>query len=234
MAGLALVSWVVALVGDLTASLIFDSRPGLLLAMNPRLRYLVNGANELSPAVYFAVGFARLVASDPLYYLLGYWFGDRVLPWVARRSRTYGHMVEDGARMFRKAAYPIIFLSPSSPICAMAGATGVGPVTFFVVNITGTIVRLGLVWFVGDLIGPQVDAVQGWIAGNRIWFFLLSIAALAWTLFGEFRGNNGEVAGLRALTDDDAGDESGDQPAGDGATGTGPAGGGDPAPDRVE
>ncbi len=220
MVALAFISWATALVGDLIASLIFDSRPGLLLAMNPRVRYLVNGANELSIVQYALIGFGRLLSSDPLYYLLGYWYGDRALAWTARRSRTYGPLVEDGARMFRRAAYPIIFIAPNSIISAMAATSGIGPRVFFTLNVAGTVVRLTVVWFIGSLVESQVDSVQGWIAGNRIWLLLLSVAAVAWTVFGEFRGDNGEVAGLRALTADDDPEAAGSaaEPGGDGDT----------------
>lgn len=212
---LAVISWATALVGDLIASLIFDSRPGLLLAMNPRLRYLVNGANELTVVPYAVIGFARLLASDPLYYLLGYWYGDRAVAWTARRSRTYGPLVEDGQRLFRKAAYPIIFIAPNSLVSALAAISGIRPRTFFALNITGTIVRLIAVWFIGGLIENQVDSVQSWIGGNRIWLLGLSILAVAWTLFGEFRGDNGDLAHLRSLTDDDEAEEGATDDAGD-------------------
>ncbi|MEM9616046.1 MAG: hypothetical protein AAGA59_24145 [Actinomycetota bacterium] len=205
---LAVISWGTALVGDLIASLIFDSRPGLLLAMNPRLRYLVNGANELSVVPYALIGFARLIASDPLYYLLGYWYGDRAIAWTARRSRTYGPLVEDGQRFFRKAAYPIIFFAPNSLVSALSAISGIRPRIFFTLNITGTIVRLIAVWFIGGLIEDQVDSVQSWIGGNRIWILGLSVIAVAWTLFGEFRGDNGELSHLRSLTDDEEGAET--------------------------
>ena len=158
---LAIASFAIALIGDLIASVIFDSRPALLLAMNPRLRYLVNAANELDPLPYATIGFARLVASDPLYYLLGFWYGDRAIAWTARRSRTYGPMIDDGARLFRRAAYPIIFIAPSSIVSTLAAATGIRPATFFGLNLSGTAVRLVLVWYVGGLVEDQVNWLQG-------------------------------------------------------------------------
>lgn len=200
---LAVISWATALVGDLIASLIFDSQPELLLAMNPRLRYLVNAANEVAPIPYALIGFARLVASDPLYYLLGYWYGDRAIAWTARRSRTYGPLIEDGQRLFLKAAYPIVFIAPNSIVSALAATSGMAPRVFFSLNISGTVVRLVAVWYIGGLIENQVDWVQSWIGGNRIWLLGLSAIAVAWTLFGEFRGNDSELANLRSIAEDD-------------------------------
>ncbi|MEM8926078.1 MAG: hypothetical protein AAGD35_21440 [Actinomycetota bacterium] len=200
--GLAVVSWGVALIGDFVSTLLFDSRPGLLLAMNPRLRYLFNAANELDPIPYALIGFGRLVASDPIYYLLGYWYGDRAMAWTARRSRTYGPLVEDGARLFRKAAYPIIFIAPNSIVSALSAASGIRPRVFLGLNLTGTVVRLVAVWYIGGLIEEWIDGIQGFVAEYRLWLFGLSALALLWTVFGEFRGNNSELSQLRALTDD--------------------------------
>ncbi|MEL7155524.1 MAG: hypothetical protein AAFN30_02880 [Actinomycetota bacterium] len=213
---LAVISWATALVGDLIASLIFDSQPELLLAMNPRLRYLVNAANEVAPVPYAVIGFARLVASDPLYYLLGFWYGDRAIAWTARRSRTYGPLVEDGQRLFLKAAYPIVFIAPNSLVSALAATSGMAPRVFFSLNLSGTVVRLVAVWYIGGLIEDQVDWVQNWIGGNRIWLLALSAIAVAWTLFGEFRGNDSEIANLRSLADDEDGDNEAAGEAADG------------------
>jgi membrane protein DedA with SNARE-associated domain len=212
--GAVIVSWAAALAGDLFAAYLIDQGPNrhaVLVGLTPRLRYLVSAPESgMSVVTYGVVGFVRLVASDPLYYLLGFWYGDRALAWVERRSRTYGPMVRDGERMFRKIALVLIFAVPNNIICALAGASGVGVGVFLLLNITGTIFRLVLSWTVGELLEAQVESAVGFVGNYRPWFFALSAIAVAYAVFVEFRGDNSELKTLSDLANDDGGDDAGE------------------------
>ena len=218
---LVVISQVSALLGDLFLAGIVDRQPALLIALNPRNRNLALATNQLSAVTYYSIGFARLIASDPLYYLLGYWFGERAIAWTERRSRTYGPLIRDGERFFRRASYPLIFIAPNNIICALSAATGVRLVTFIGLNLSGTVVRLVLVRRLGAIFSSPLNAIVNFIADYRIPLLVLSAIGVAWTVFGEFRGNNSELQSLRALEGDEKdGDETpgqGDTPA-EGAT----------------
>ena len=196
---LVILSQGLALLGDLFLAGIVDKEPALLIALNPRNRNLALATNQLSATTFYAVGFARLVVSDPLYYLLGYWYGDRAIAWTERRSRTYGPLIRDGERMFRKASYPLIFIAPNNIICALSAATGVRLMTFIALNLSGTVVRLVLVRQLGEIFSSPIEAILGFIADYRIPLLILSAIGVAWTIFGEFRGNNSELSALRDL-----------------------------------
>ena len=192
-----------ALLGDLFLAGIVDREPALLIALNARNRNLALATNQLSAITYYSIGFIRLVASDPLYYLLGYWYGDRAIAWTERRSRTYGPLVRDGERFFRRASYPLIFFMPNNIICALSAATGVRIGAFIGLNVTGTIFRLVLVRQLGETFESPIQSIIDFITAYRVPLLILSAIAVAWTIFGEFRGN-GELSALNALTDDDA------------------------------
>lgn len=204
--GLVVVSQGAALLGDLFLAGIVDRWPALLVALNPRNRNLALATNQLSATTYYAVGFIRLVVSDPLYYLLGYWYGDRAIAWTERRSRTYGPLVRDGERLFRRAAYPLIFLAPNNIICAMAAATGVSLGLFIALNLAGTVFRLILVRQLGAAFSEPIQDVIHFIAHYRIPLLILSALGVAWTVFGEFRHKDSELETLLELADDDASD----------------------------
>jgi membrane protein DedA with SNARE-associated domain len=226
---LVITSQGLALIGDLFLAGIVDKQPALLIALNPRNRNLALATNQLSAITFYTIGFARLVASDPLYYLLGYWYGDRAIAWTERRSRTYGPLIRDGERMFRKASYPLIFFAPNNIICALSAATGVRLATFIALNLTGTVARLVLVRQLGEVFRSPIDAILGFIADYRIPLLILSAIAVAWTIFGEFRGDNSELDTLRHLDSEDgdgdegSGSDSGSaaETADDGASDTG-------------
>jgi hypothetical protein len=197
--GLVLCSQVAALAGDLALAGIVDRHPALLIALNPRNRNLALATNQLDALTYYSIGFIRLVGSDPLYYLLGFWYGERAIRWAERRSRTYGPFIRDGERLFRGASYPLIFIAPNNIICALSAATGVRLGTFLVLNISGTIARLILVRQLGVVLSSPIEAVVGFIATYRIPILILSAIGVAWTIFGEFRGDNSELQTLRDL-----------------------------------
>lgn len=243
--GFVIVSQTAALLGDLVLAGIVDRYPAALIALNPRNRNLALATNQLSAGLYYTVGFVRLVVSDPLYYLLGLWYGDRAIAWTERRSRTYGPLIRDGERLFRRASYPLIFLAPNNLICAMAAATGVRVKVFIVLNLTGTVARLVLIRTLGAAFSSPIQTILDLIARYRTPLLILSAVVVAWTVFGEFRRSDSDLNLLRSgdSPQDGGGGDDGeatgspshdggadDDPAGEGAEGTqagetGPAGG---------
>lgn len=210
--GLVLVSQAAAMFGDLALAGFVDRHPALLIALNPRNRNLALVTNQLDAVTYYTIGFARLVASDPVYYLLGFWYGERALAWVQKRSRTYGPLIEDGERFFRRASYPLIFAAPNNVICALSAATGVRVRTFIALNISGTVARLIVVRQLGLAFQSPIQSVIDFIARYRVPVLIVSAIAVAWTIFGEFRGENSGMRGLahlaREAEDPEEADES--------------------------
>jgi membrane protein DedA with SNARE-associated domain len=202
-------------IGDLLLAQFVDKHPLLLIALNPRNRNLVLATNELEALSYYAVGFARLVASDPVNYLLGFWFGDRAIAWTERRSRTYGPLIRDGEGWFRKLSYPLIFAAPNNIICALSGATGVSVRAFVLLNVSGTVTRLVAIRALGATLESPISGVVDFIAQYRTPILILSAVGVAWTVFGEFRGDNSELQTLRSLDDEPSDTEPEDQPPDD-------------------
>lgn len=197
--GLVIISQAAAMIGDLALAEFVDRHPAWLIALNPRNRNLALATNQLDAITYYGVGFARLVASDPVYYLLGFWYGERAMAWVQRRSRTYGPLIEDGERLFRRASYPLIFAAPNNVICALSAVTGVRLRTFIALNLTGTVFRLYVVRRLGEEFQSPIQSVIDFIADYRLPVFIVSAILVAWTLYSEFRG--GDESEIATLTD---------------------------------
>lgn len=216
---ISVVSMVAGWLGDLLLAGIVDRNPLLLIALNPRNRNLILATNELDAVSYYVVGFLRLVFSDPVNFLLGFWFGDRAIAWTERRSRTYGPLVRDGEAWFRKLSYPLIFAAPNNIVCALAGATGVSAGAFAVLNISGTLARLVAIRLVGESLESPISWVVDFITQYRIPILIISALGVAWTVFGEFRSDDTELGALRDLAE---GDLDGEHPAAHGETGDEP------------
>jgi len=193
---------IMSYVGDALAPTLFDTHPVLLMALNSRTRNLVLVTNEVDPVTFYTVGLIRLLLSDPLFFLLGMWYGDAAVEWMERRTRTWGQFLRQIEQWFGKAAYPIIFIAPNNYVCLFAGAAGMPLKAFFAVNIAGTIFRLWLVRTFGNVFESPIDDLVGWIGDHRIPLLALSIALVLVSIALEARKGETEVSSLARLDDE--------------------------------
>ncbi|CAN5132533.1 hypothetical protein BH18ACT4_BH18ACT4_03620 [soil metagenome] len=178
---------VAAYVGDALTTTLADTHPLLLLTLNARIRVLVLVTNDLDPVSYYVVGFLRLLVADPLFYLLGVFYGDAAIRWVERKSPTYGPMLRSAESFFGKAAYPLVLIAPNTYICLFAGAAGMGLATFFALNIVGTIGRLYLIRRVGEAFESPIDGVLDFFQEYRVPLFVLSVVLVVFSIWSERR-----------------------------------------------
>jgi membrane protein DedA with SNARE-associated domain len=189
-------------VANLMWATLHEDHPLLLIALSSINRYLILVSGELDALSYYGVGTMRLLVSDPLFFLLGYWYGDAAVHWMEKRTRTFGDTLRQIERWFGKAAYPLVFLMPNNYICLFAGAAGMSVVGFFVANITGTLVRLYLIRRVGEAFEAPIDGVLDFLGEYRIPLLVLSIVLVGVFSLIELRRGDSEVDALLKLDDD--------------------------------
>ena len=189
-------------IGDALAPTLVDTHPAWLIALNARNRNLALVTNSLDPWTYYGIGTARLLVSDPLFFLLGYWYGDAAVTWMERRTKTWGQLLRQIEQWFGKAAYPLIFIAPNNYICLFAGAAGMPLRAFFAVNIAGTITRLWLIRLVGETFQSPLDDLVGWIGDNRIPLLIASVALVIASIVLEARHGETEVEALARLDEE--------------------------------
>lgn len=214
--GLALVNIAAGWLGDLFLSFLVSDNDLILIALSPRDRNLAIASPDLDFVPFFVVGFVRLVFFDPWSYLLGFWYGDRALAWMKRRSRTYGPLMDDATGGFRRYAAPLIILFPNNVICMMAGASGIGVGMFVALNAFGTATRLLIIRQFGNIFSGQISSFSGWISEYRIPIFLVSAVFIGFTIFKEFGGDDSEVKALIDLERDPDGNGSSETDPGSG------------------
>src|SRR5436190_1951281 len=109
------------MIGDALAPTMVDQHPLWLIMLNARSRNLVLVVNQVDAVPYYLVGTFRLLLSDPLFYILGYYYGDTAIKWMEHRAPTYGRFMRNAERWFGIAAYPLVFFAPNNYICLFAG-----------------------------------------------------------------------------------------------------------------
>jgi membrane protein DedA with SNARE-associated domain len=200
---IVLIGFIVAgYVGDALAPTLVDTHPLLLLLLNPRIRNLVLITNQLDAVTYYVVGTARLMVADPLFYLVGYFYGDAAVRWTERRAPTYGQMFRTAERYFGKASYPLVAIAPNSYICLFAGAAGMPLPIFFVLNGVGTVVRLYLIRKFGVAFDDPIDAVLRFIGRYRIPLLAVTVGLVAFSIWSERRAGETKVRSLGHLEEE--------------------------------
>jgi membrane protein DedA with SNARE-associated domain len=131
--------------------------PLLLIALDARNRFLVLARGvDLVPFVVVAV--LRRTLSDPLFYLLGRFYGEGAVRWLQKKGGG-GELVVLTEKLFKRAGYPMVFLFPGAIVCALAGQTGMSPVGFLIANVAGTLTAVLAVRRFSSTIASPVEGL---------------------------------------------------------------------------
>jgi membrane protein DedA with SNARE-associated domain len=198
---------VASYLGDALTTTWADRHPLLLTLLNARSRILLLTTNQLDPWSYYLAAGARLLAADPLFYLLGRWYGDAMVSWLERRSQTFGEQVRLYERAFAKAAYPLVVVAPNTYVCLFAGAAGMSLRVFFTLNIAGTLIRLYLLRRLGQAFHEPIDSVLEFFGRYRLPLFILSVGLIVFIVWNDRRQGKDEIGSVLELGQDPPGDE---------------------------
>ncbi len=179
-----------------------DTHPLLLLTLSSQNRYLALTTNSLDAWSYYLVGTARLLAPDPLFYLLGLWYGASAIGWMERHSPSLGTSVRWVEKGFAKARSVVVFIAPNNMVSLLAGAVAMPPAVFAALNITGTITRLVLIRLLGNIFQKPIDAFLGFVKDYRWYLIGACVLLTLLSTWSDRRKGGGEVEALRHLGDD--------------------------------
>ncbi len=205
---------IAAYVGDALTTTLARDHPLLLVLLNARSRVLVLTTNQLDTVSYYLAAGTRLLASDPLFYLLGRWYGDAMIVWVEKRSKTFGEQIRLYERAFAKAAYPLVFIMPNPYICLFAGASGMKVRSFFTLNITGTVARLYLIRRLGEAFDEPIQAVLRFFGQYRIPLLIFSVGLTAFIIWNDRRQGKDEIGSMLDLADHPPDEQNSEPPTG--------------------
>lgn len=198
-----LIAFVVASnLGNAFLSVLVDERPLLFISLNAQNRNLALASGLLDPWSFYIVGFLRLLAPDPLFFLLGRWYGDGAIRWMERKAPTYGELLRQLEHWFGKAKLLIVAVAPNNPVCLFAGAAGMSWAAFMAANVVGTIVRLFLVRTFSNHFEGPLGSLREFIADYRWPILAVSLVMVALSMYGDRRGGRDGISDLAGMDED--------------------------------
>lgn len=204
MLGFVGVLFVGSLVGQALSPTLANDAPLLLITLNPRNSFLMLVSHEVPFWAFFAVGFVRLVIGDPVLYLLGFWYGRAARGYLARQG-GWDTMLSWLDRWFPRIGPAIVFAAPNTTVCLLAGISRMRPALFAVLNVTGTITRLLLIWWLGDVFHDELDWFLDFLARYQWPATAVMIALVLLQVSISRRKGTGELEQLDRLGDEISG-----------------------------
>lgn len=184
--------------------------PLWLLVLESRNRYLLLVAAKVSFWVFLTVAVVRRFVSDPLYFLLGRWYGDRAIDYVARHAG-----VGDQARLrravtaFDRFADALVLLFPGALVSVLAGAGAMSWRRFVTLNITGSVGAVLVVWWLAGTASGVLTRIVAFNDRNAGWLTaVFAVVVIGWVV-ASARGGGGPVEDLKRVGGDDPGPASG-------------------------
>jgi len=154
--------------------------PLLMIALDARNRFLVLARHvDIVPFVIVAV--LRRSFSDPLFYLLGRYYGDNALRWLQKKGGA-GDLVPLTEKLFKRAGYPMVFAFPGAIVCALAGQTGMSPIGFMIANLSGTLTSVFLVRRFSSAISSPVEGLLNFFSRHLVATTAVSVGLVVLSL----------------------------------------------------
>lgn len=143
--------------------------PWTLLAMSSNTTRMLL-VQPLVPAhVFFGLAIARPFLLVPLYYCFGRCYGDAALRWAERKLGPNSKVIPVIERYFRRFSYALIAWSPNGIVSVMAGATRMRARRFFAIAAVGTLVKVTLVYYLGDVLSAPLRDIADFV-GKYQWY----------------------------------------------------------------
>jgi membrane protein DedA with SNARE-associated domain len=167
--------------------------PVAIPALTTRADRLLLVAPLLPGEVFLSVALVRELVGDPLFYLFGRRYGDVGIRWIEQRTGPDSRWLRTIERLFRRAAYVVVAVWPINLVCLLAGATKMRPLPFFALNITGTLVRIGLIFMLGDLLQDPILEIVSFITRYQWYLTGITCTVVAISLWRQARRGRGPV-----------------------------------------
>jgi membrane protein DedA with SNARE-associated domain len=188
----------------LWASWVVD-RPLGLLVLNSSNKYLVATSISLDLVPMLVVATLRLLAPDPLFFAMGWLYGERALHWARRTFPGIEPLldrVDDDPRLVHRVLNVLVVVAPNNPVCLVAGVVRYPIGRFVVLNVVGTVGRVLLMRWIGLLFEDQIEDVLEVVDRYQTWLLWGSIALVAGLIVWQVVADRGLAGSIDELDEE--------------------------------
>jgi membrane protein DedA with SNARE-associated domain len=137
-----------------------------------------------------------------MFFLLGHLYGDGAVRWAERKFDFGTGTIQRIEKIFQKAGPVLVFFAPGALVCVLAGATGMSPLVFFVLNVVGTIFTVTVLYHFASIVEGPVDAINGFYGNNFKWLTVVTIILTVLYVWNQWRQGKTEIQSLVNLEDE--------------------------------
>jgi membrane-associated protein len=195
-----------------------------LVGTHPVLGELLNGSTEaiVAAAAFARVGHGTLAVAvlaaipglmdfDALYWWAGRRWGDGAIAMLSARRKTTQRHIARAHRWGRKFTWPAVVLArflpiPSAILYIIAGWTGMGLVTFLILDLISSLLWTGMLAGLGYALGHHAVVVAQTISHYGLWFTLVIVALI---IFSQVRAARARRGALSVRAPDSGGQPDG-------------------------
>ncbi len=181
-------------------STVFLSHPLRILALNSTNKVLLAAGFQTTMVWFVVISTLRLLAPDPLFYLLGLLYRAPALRWGRRVYPGAGRLfdmfeAEDHVGV-RRLLDVLVVIMPNNPVCLLAGVAAMPWRRFAVLNLVGTVGRTVLFFGLSHAFKDQIRSIMNWVASYQKWALGLTVAVVVVTLAVQARRFMGSTEAL--------------------------------------
>jgi membrane protein DedA with SNARE-associated domain len=183
------------IVGNVTggaAPELLKDHPLLLILGAPRYRWIMLVAPKVSAIPLILISWVRLLASDPVYFLIGWYYGDKAM--IAFESLLGKQAMDTTRRYFEKATWILSAFAAGPIICALAGLARVNPKRFFTLDVIGTLMIAIMLRVFAEVLSEPLQSLIRFNEKYSRYLLIVTVAFMAIALvrgaskFKELRG----------------------------------------------
>jgi len=182
-----------------------ESHPLGLIALNSSNKYLLMTSISLDVVSMVVVGTLRLLAPDPIFFAMGWLYGDRALHWARRSFPAGAHLLDQvhgDPRTVHRILNVLVVVMPNNLVCLVAGVVRFPIKRFIALNVIGTVGRILLMRWIGLFFKDQIHDVLDLVNRYQKWLILASVLAVGAVVVSQMRSERGLVGGLEDLEDE--------------------------------
>jgi hypothetical protein len=166
-------------VGNALWATLLSNEPAVLLAIAPRLRWLLLASPRLEWYEFYGIPLVRAFGVLSLYYAFGKRYGETALQWMEdRTSRRAMRPIRWIERQFHRARYIVVAWFPGTIAALLCGADRASYSVFITVAMVATTIRLFLIRTLADVFEGTLQDVLDWIGSNQLWLTGASIVVV--------------------------------------------------------